>query len=117
LGISLQAKRVENFDFRSDRNAQGNDLLLNFIPMLNKQHTYALPASIYPYAVQANSELGWQADVNFTTPKWLKKKYATTVNLNFSMVSALDTTPTGDRYGYTSSAFDFGKQYYMDANI
>jgi len=117
LGISLQAKRVENFDFRSDRNAQGNDLLLNFIPMLNKQHTYALPASIYPYAVQANSELGWQADVNFTTPKWLNKKYATTVNLNFSMVSALDTTPTGDRYGYTSSAFDFGKRYYMDANI
>jgi hypothetical protein len=117
LGITLQGKRVENFDYRSDRNESGNALLLNFIPMLNKQHTYTLPATIYPYAVQANGELGWQADVNFTTPKWFRGKYSTLFNLNFSMVNGLDTTRTGDRQGYTSELFAPGRLYYLDGNI
>ncbi len=117
LGITLQAKRVENFDFRSDRNETGNALLMNFIPMLNKQHTYMLAATVYPYAVQTNGELGLQADINYTTPKWLSKKYPTQINLNFSMVNALDTNLTGDRYGYTTEIFGFGRRLYMDANI
>lgn len=117
LGITVQAKRIENFDFRSDRNMTGQPLLMNFIPMLNKQHTYALAATVFPYAVQTNGELGVQADVNYTTPKWLKKKYPTQINLNFSMVHALDTMGTGDLYGYNTEVFGFGRQLYMDANI
>lgn len=117
FGITLQAKRVENFDYRSDRNMTGQPLLMNFIPMLNKQHTYALAASVYPYAVQSNGELGWQVDINYTTPKWLKKKYPTQININFSMVNALDTNLTGDLYGYRTDVFGFGRQLYMDANI
>lgn len=118
LGITFQAKRVENFDMRSDRNETGNALLMNFIPMLNKQHTYTLAATVYPYAVQSNSELGFQVDVTYTTPKWLAKKYPTQINLNFSMVNGLDTTLlVGNRYGYTSKTFDFGRKYYMDANV
>lgn len=117
LGITFQAKRIENFDFRSDRNATGQPLLMNFIPMLNKQHTYALAASVYPYAVQTNGELGMQLDINFTTPKWLAHKYPTQVNLNFSMVNALDTNLTGDLYGYRTDVFGFGRRLYMDANI
>lgn len=117
LGVSLQAKRVENMDFRSDRNETGNVLLMNFIPMLNKQHTYALPATVYPYAVQNNGELGFQADINYTTPKWFKGKYPTLIQLNFSRVTALDTTLTGDRMGYTSSLLGVGKPLYMDFNV
>lgn len=117
LGITFQAKRIENFDLRSDRNETGQALLMNFVPMLNKQHTYALAASIYPYAVQNNGEIGFQLDVNYTTPKWLAKKYPTQINLNFSMVNGLDTTGTGDRYGYNSEIINFGTRYYMDANL
>lgn len=117
LGITFQAKRIENFDFRSDRNETGQAVLMNFIPMLNKQHTYALAASVYPYAVQTNGEIGFQVDVNYTTPKWLAKKYPTQINLNFSMVNGLDTAGTHDRYGYTSQIINFGQRYYMDANI
>src|SRR5688500_18982274 len=95
----------------------GQPLLMNFIPMLNKQHTYALAASVYPYAVQTNGELGLQADINFTTPKWLAHKYPTQVNLNFSMVNALDTNTTFDLYGYRTDVFGFGRPLYMDANI
>lgn len=117
LGITFQAKRIENFDLRSNRNETGQALLMNFIPMLNKQHTYALAASIYPYAVQTNGEIGFQLDVNYTTPKWLSKKYPTQINANFSLVNGLDTTGTQDRYGYTSEIINFGTRYYMDANI
>lgn len=117
LGITFQAKRIENFDFRSDRNETGQALLMNFVPMLNKQHTYALAATIYPYAVQTNGEIGFQFDVNYSTPKWLAKKYPTQINLNFSLVHGLDSSGTGDRYGYTSSIMGFGRRYYMDANV
>jgi hypothetical protein len=117
LGITFQAKRVENMDFRADRNETGNAVLVNFIPMLNKQHTYALPGTIYPYAVQNNGELGVQFDLNYTTGKWFRKKYPTQINLNFSSVNALDTTLTGDRQGYTSTAFGLGKGLYYDGNI
>lgn len=118
LGITFQAKRAENFDMRTDRNETGNALLMNFIPMLNKQHTYTLAATVYPYAVQSNGEIGFQADITYTTPKWLSKKYPTQINLNFSMVNGLDSSNLdGNRYGYTSKTFDFGKKYYMDANI
>jgi hypothetical protein len=117
LGITFQGKRVENMDYRSDRNETGNALLMNFIPMLNKQHTYALPGTVYPYAVQNNGELGFQLDVNYTSPKWFRGKYPTQININFSGVNALDTQSTGDRYGYTSAVINPGKALYYDGNI
>lgn len=117
LGITLQAKRIENMDFRADRGLTGLTPMINFVPPLNKQHTYALAATIYPYAVQTNGEMGFQADVVITTPKWFLKKYPTQINLNFSSVNGLDTTSTGDLQGYTSKPFGFGRQYFIDANI
>ena len=38
----LSGSRMENMSFRSDRNAQLTNLLINYIPALNKQHTYSL---------------------------------------------------------------------------
>ncbi len=131
-GISVGAKRIDNFDYRTDREAVGNRLLVNWIPMLNKQHTYALAASIYPYAVQYVGEQGLQADLNFTIPRGSKLggKYGMDININASIVYGLDTTNrpsratvfgsdtvlTPDRYGYSSGA-GLGKEYYQDFNI
>ena len=132
VGVSLQAKRIDNFDFRSDREVNLNRQLVNWIPMLNKQHTYNLAASIYPYAVQPLGEQGLQADIQFSIPRGSKLggKYGMDININASVVYGLDTAgrkqityvdgpdslTLADRYGYSSGA-GLGKQYYHDFNI
>jgi hypothetical protein len=132
FGISVGAKRVDNFDFRSDREVSINRQLINWIPMLNKQHTYNLAASIYPYAVQPMGEQGLQADIQFAIPRGsrLGGKYGIDINVNASVVFGLDTLARkqvtyvdgpdsltlGDRYGYRTTA-RLGKEYYRDFNI
>ena len=54
LGIVLAAKRNDNFSFRSDRTEGLQNLLINYLPALTKQHTYNLLATLYPYATQLN---------------------------------------------------------------
>lgn len=132
FGMSVGAKRIDNFDFRSDREVNLNRQLINWIPMLNKQHTYNLAASIYPYAVQPIGEQGLQADIQFSIPKGSKLggKYGIDININASIVYGLDTTARkmntlvegsdsltiADRYGYSVGA-GLGKEYYRDFNI
>ena len=64
FGFSLAAKRIDNMSFNSDRNLSGQEVSINFLPALTKQHTYAL-ATIYPYGTIANGEMGLQADINY----------------------------------------------------
>ena len=71
IGFSLQAKRVDNMDFRSDRTASGFNLPLNYIPAMTAQHTYTMPA-YYPYATQPNGEMGLQATLLY---KFKKKSF------------------------------------------
>jgi hypothetical protein len=86
LGISLSAKSTDNMSFRSDRTQALQVDLINYLPALNKTHTYNLVASLYPYATQLNGEVAYQAEVLYTFPKKSKigGKYGTTVNANFS---------------------------------
>ncbi|KAA9333573.1 DUF6029 family protein [Adhaeribacter soli] len=124
LGVSLGAKRVDNMDFRSDRNANGNVLMLNFLPPLTKQHTYNLPASIYPYATQPLGEMSYQGEVsyNFKRESVLGGKYGTNIAFNYSAVHApqRDSVSNGEsnRRYFTSDFFKFGKQkYFHDFNV
>ncbi|MBA3705183.1 MAG: hypothetical protein H0W84_04605, partial [Bacteroidetes bacterium] len=88
FGVSLAAKRIDNMSYKSDRSATSNDLNMNFIPALTKQHTYTLMA-FYPYATQPNGEINYQAEIL----KRLKKgtvlggKYGTDITVNFSQVN------------------------------
>jgi len=86
LGISISAKSIDNMSFRSDRTQALQVDLINFLPALNKTHTYNLVASLYPYATQLNGEVAYQAEVLYTFPKASKigGKYGTTINANFS---------------------------------
>ena len=68
FGFSLAAKRIDNMSFNSDRNLSGQEVSINFLPALTKQHTYAL-ATIYPYGTIANGEMGLQADLNYKIKK------------------------------------------------
>ena len=111
-GFSLlaSAKYVDNMDFKSNRDATGNVLLINYLPAITKQYTYAF-AAFYPYATQPNGEFGYQAEIsyNFKKGTTLGGKYGTLVSLAYSHVSSLDTTHTGDDYGYTLNKISAGK--------
>ncbi len=120
FGIALSAKRVDNMNFRSDRTATGNNLSINFLPALTRQHTYNLAATIYPYATQPNGEMAGQVDVNYTFPRGtaLGGKYGTTLLFNYSIVNGLDTVQRNDGYGYDSPFFKIGrKPYWHDFNF
>lgn len=124
LGITLSAKRIDNMDFRSDRNETGNNLMINYLPALTRQHTYNLAATLYPYASQTVGEIGYQADIVYTIKKGtlLGGKYGTTININYSNFYALDTVNLNDmattRHKYKASYYSFGKPvYFSDFNI
>lgn len=117
LGINLNFHRIDNFDFRAERNATGTVLNLNYLPPITKQHPYSLTA-MYPYNTQLNGEIGFQTEINYTFPKesFLGGKYPWQFSVNFSMLNSIDTTHT-EQYLYDSK-FGFGKKnYFQDASI
>lgn len=118
FGASLNFHKIDNLDFRSDRDANGNQLLVNYIPPLTKQHTYRL-ASMYPYSTQMTGEAGIQGEVTFKIPKksLIGGEYGTNVNINYSRVQALDTTYK-NKYEYDSPFFGIGdRMFFQDINI
>lgn len=121
FGISFSTKWLDNFDFRSDRTATGNALTMNYIPPLNKQHTYSL-AAMYPYAVQPTNEFGFQGELKYKLKKktWYGGKYGTIITLNYSMVKdiKIQNKPETPYTPYTADIFDIGNiTYFSDANI
>ena len=86
LGIVLSAKSVDNMSYRSDRTKALTDLFINYLPAMNKTHTYNLVSSIYPYATQPTGEIAYQAEVLYTIKRGSKfgGKYGTSINANFS---------------------------------
>lgn len=115
LGISVGAKRIDNMDFRSDRNASINDVLINYLPPLTPQHTYRL-VSLYPYVTQPLGEMALQAEISYNIPEVsaLGGKFGSKVTANWSRVNNIDKTPTNNRLGYTSDFMKFGDQRYFE---
>jgi len=87
LGIMVQYKWVDNMSFRSDRNAKLNNLSINYLPAISKNHTYSY-AAMYPYATQLNGEAGIQAELfyKFKRESLLGGKYGTLISLNYSRI-------------------------------
>ena len=121
FGLLLAAKRLQNFDFRSDRAAGGIGANINFLPALTRQHTYNLPATIYPYATQPNGEMGFQAELTYRIKKGSKLggKYGTEITANFSGTNGIIRIPTAnDTLGYTSPFLKASKtMYFRDFHI
>jgi len=127
LGIILSAKRIDNMDFRSDRAATANDLQINYLPALTKQHTYSF-TTMYPYVTQPNGELCYQAEINYLIKRNSKLggKYGTNVSLNFSKAHAIHKERLNDStaiqqngtLGYRSNFFKLGDDlYFQDFNV
>ena len=118
IGINLDFHRIDNMDFRTDREAKGNNLNVNYLPSYSKQHIQRL-ATLYPFATKPNGEVGFQADFTFTIPKntFLGGEYGTTFSLNYSRINSLDTTHI-DEFTYKSPFFAFGKRlFFQDINV
>ena len=124
FGVTFEAHRVDNMDFRSDRIATLQDLTLSFIPAISKQHVYSL-AAFYPFATQAMGELGFQTEIYYTFKKKspLGGKYGTKLSANFSRVNALNGGPsllTGiDNQEHTPMFFSIKNEtlFFKDLNI
>lgn len=123
FGLVLAAKRNDNFSFRSDRNEAQQNLLINFLPALTKQHTYNLLATLYPYATQLNGEIAFQADLIYKFKKGSKLggKYGMDLQMNYSTANNIDTTLLNDeltdRQGYKSDLLKIGEVYFKDFNF
>ena len=119
FSANIQAKRVDNMCFKSERMETGEMLYINYIPAINKQHTYAF-LSMYPYATQTTGEMGLQGDVIYKIKKetLLGGKNGTDIHLNASIITAIDTTQIDKPgFGYESDWFKTGELYYADASI
>lgn len=101
FGVTVSAKSVDNMSFRSDRTKGLADLFINYLPALNKTHTYNLVATLYPYATRPLGEVAYQAEVFYTIPKGSKigGKYGIPINVNFSTAYL----PIQHRGGYDQS--------------
>lgn len=124
FGVSVSAKRVDNMSFRSDRTAIIQDLQMNFIPAFNRQHTYLLLATLYPYATQPLGEMGIQGELVYKVPKKSKLggKYGMGVLLNYSLVHDIKRTSlddmSSDRVGYSSNFFAMGDtRFFQEINV
>lgn len=64
LGMTLEAKRTENFSFRIDPNLRLIRGLINYLTPLNRQNTFRLTARYSP-APQDISEMAYSADIKY----------------------------------------------------
>ena len=85
FGITIEGKRTENFNFRSDPNLSLNRGVINYIPPMNRFNTYRLTARYSP-ATQDLSEQAIQAEINYRFSKKLS------LLANFSNITQLDGT-------------------------
>ncbi|MDD7318769.1 MAG: DUF6029 family protein [Prevotella sp.] len=126
MSLLLQAKRSDNFAFRSRRSVTGTSSFLNHLPAFTESHTYALPA-IYPYATNPTGEWAYQAQLGYKFKRHtaLGGRYGTGVKVNFSHVHGIDRNPhlldgiySKGSDGYGSSFWKWGdRTYYQDLNV
>ena len=129
LGLNTSLRRLENFNFYSDKIAEGNiynQQIISFTPALTKQQDYLL-TNIYVYNAQPRlvvnnlekraGEIGVQNDIFYTFDKEsLLGKFKTKLALNFSYWGSLDSTFNEDQ-SYETSFTGSNNKYYSDFNL
>ncbi len=107
IGVTLEAKRTENFNFRTDQTLTLNRGIINFIPPMMRQNTYRL-TSRYAPATQDISELAFQGDFRYNLAKKLSGL------TNFSVINTID----GDalyRELYTHILYKYKRKWRLTA--
>jgi hypothetical protein len=126
IGIILSAKSIDNMSYKSNRMITINQLDINYLPSITKEHSYAL-ASMYPYATQPVGEFGYAGTITYTIAKDSKLggKSGLTIAINYSHVNSnkkdsIDGIRMGQpgTLGYKTRFFQPGSElYYQDFNV
>jgi hypothetical protein len=133
FGIIAGLRRLENFNFYSQRDQIGNiyhNSVLNYIPSLTKQYDYSL-ANIYVYQAQPrlsflpqkkSGEIGSQIDIFYKIKKGtlLGGKYGTDLSFNISNWYGLKGTYRSyinDVRDYKTDFLALGEKYYSDQSL
>ena len=127
FGASVSVKMIDNMSYKSNRSVTTNQLSINYLPTLTRQHAYSLSA-MYPDATQPNGEFGFQGTVIYNIPKntVIGGKTGWTIDVNYSQVNSNDTYPVNDTIrldasgtlGHKTHFFQMGNTiYYQDFNI
>jgi len=109
LGITFEAKRTENFNFRVDQTLNLLDGLINYLPPMNRQNTYRLNSRYSP-ATQDLSEQALQLDIRYK----VNKNVSFLVNL--SNITDLDTTQLY-REVFTEFQYKKGRDWLLKTGI
>lgn len=132
FGFNANVRRLENFNFYSERNQVGNQYnqaLLNYTPALTKQYDYSL-ANIYVYQAQPqltffpqkkSGEVGSQIDLYYQFKKgsFVGGRNGLNIALNLSNWYGLKGTYRvyEDYNTVKTDFFALGEKYYSDFNV
>lgn len=90
LSLNYTIRRLENMSYQSLRTAIAPQMMINYLPVLVKQHSYSL-SNIYIYHGNPNGEIGLQCDLLYKIPKksFLGGKYGTQLAFNYAQYNDL----------------------------
>ena len=124
FGWILNAKRIDNLSFRSDRNATLMQLNINYIPTFTRTFTYSL-LNFYPYATQPNGEIGAGTEILYKFKKgtFLGGEHGTNISINYNRLYDIkksippDTSKIGipGTLGYKSPFFGVSNNLYYES--
>jgi hypothetical protein len=109
LGITIEGKRTEKFDFRTRPQEEGIRGLLHYIPPMSRVNTYRLPAR-YAAATQFLGEQAIQADIRYAVSRKLS------FNVNFSFINNLDNERLY-RELFTEIYYKYKRKWILTAGI
>jgi hypothetical protein len=120
FGIFASVRFLEEMDFRSERESEGNYYMINYLPANTWQHTFLL-GGIYPYSTQQKGEASIQTDINYTPGKgsFLAGEYGTKFRMGFSHIRnlALNSNNSqvllsfGDEIYYQDLTFEMNRKW------
>lgn len=109
LGITLEAKRTENFTFRVDPFQTGVQGFMNYLPALTRINTNRLNA-YYNAAIQELGELAFQGDVTYAFSRKLR------FNVNVSHINNLENELLYREY-YFEGFYKYKRKWTLSAGV
>lgn len=125
FAVDFSAKHTDNIVWRSTNiQTSPTELLIGYVPTLNKQHTYNLASTLYPYNTNLFGEISYAGTVLYKVKKGTKLggKYGMDVGVNLVRNYAPERKfISGDdkgRDGYSTSLFSTADSLFsQDFNI
>lgn len=112
MGIATEFRRLENMEFRLNNDIIADQVMLNYLPSLTKQHKYTL-AALYPYMTQSKSEIGGQISLYKEFNKSLIGTSPLKLSINGSFYNGLKSSED-DKTDFFSLK---GQKYYREIGV